>query len=215
MKTAQTDNGAASRRGGVEAGGGPGGGCGRSQAFSLIEVVLALAVIAFGVVSVLALLPASMKSSRDSVADTHSALVGEHLIEMLSTAMENAPDATTWYANALTLPTAKPGAAESATTWVNWRSQDGIRYWRVGTSNQLHRVELRREGNDYAEFAGMVRVWRQPVAISQFASGAWTSRTLPWTEAVALNLEVSWPVQAPYARRQKALYALNVFWKAP
>lgn len=187
----------------------------RRGAFSLIEIVLALAVIAFGVVSVLALLPASIKSGRDSVADTHSALVGEHLIEMLSTAMENAADADAWGASALALPTTKPGADESATTWVNWRSQDGIRYWRVGTANQLHRVELRRDGNDYAEFGAMCRVWRQQVVISQFSNGTWASRTLPWSQAVALNLEVSWPVQAPYARRQKAIYALNVFWKAP
>jgi Tfp pilus assembly protein PilV len=181
----------------------------------LIEVVLALAVIAFGVVSILALLPASLKSGRDSVADTHSSLVGEHLIGMLSTNMESASSASAWTASALALPTDKPGATEPTDNWVNWRSQDGIRYWRIGTSNQLHRVELRRDGNDYSEFTGMCRVWRRQVVISQLTSGTWTSRTLAWTEAVALNLEVSWPVEIPYARRQKAIYALNVFWKAP
>ena len=194
---------------------GPRHGGRRGRAFSLIEVLLALGVIAFGVVSVLALLPASMKSSRDSVADTHSSLVGEHLTEMLSTAMESSASATAWTASALALPSDKPGADEAATGWTNWRSQDGIRYWRVGTANQLHRVELRRDGNDYAEFAGMCRVWRRQVVISQLTNGTWTTRTLPWEDAVALNIEVSWPVQAPYARRQKAIYALNVFYRAP
>lgn len=188
---------------------------GRRGAFSLIEVILALGVIAFGVVSVLALLPASIKSSRDSAADTHSSQVGEHLIEMLATALETAPDAATWDAGLATLPTEKPGATEATDGWVNWRSQDGIRYWRVGTANQLHRVELRREDNDYAEFSGMCRVWRRQVVISQLTGSTWTSRTLPWSQAAALNLEVSWPVQAPYARRQKSVFALNVFWKGP
>lgn len=214
MKTLQTEGGAGGGGRGREPRWRRGGERGWQGSFSLIEVVLALAVIAFGVVSVLALLPASLKSSRDSVSDTHSALVAEHLIEMLSTAMEDASSASIWEATALALPTAKPGASESATPWTNWRTQDGIRYWRVGTSNQLQRVELRRDGNDYAEFGCMCRVWREQVTISQLTDGTWASRTLPWTEAIALNVEVGWPVQAPYARRQKAIYVLNVFWKA-
>ena len=184
-----------------------------TRAFSLIEVVLALAVIAFGIVSVLALLPASLKTSRDSVSDTHSAVVGEHLVQMLSTAMEAASDADGWAATALVLPAEKPDAAEPTTGWTLWQIQEGISYWRAGAAEEYVRVDLRRPGNDYSEFSGICRVWRQPVTVSQFEDGTWTTRTLASTEAVGLNVEVSWPAQAPYARRQKALYALNVFAK--
>lgn len=190
------------------------GGALRWRPFSLLEVVLALAVIAFGVVSVLALLPASMKATRDSVADTHSSQVGEHLIQVLGTSMSEAPDSATWTANALVLPTDKPGASEPEEGWTRWLAQDGMTYWRAGSAREFHRVDLRRDGVDYSEFAAVCRVWRRPVTISHFEDGAWTTRTVPYADAVGLNVEVSWPAQAPYAGRQKALFALNVFREA-
>lgn len=191
----------------------PSAGARAVAAFSMLEVVLALAVVAFGIVSVLALLPASMKASRESVADTHSSRVGEHLITMLATALEGAASATAWNSAILALPTAKPGSTEPTEGWVRWRAQDGITYWQPGTGSPLFRTELRGQDSDYAEFGGMCRVWRGPVTICELVDGAWQNRTLPAAAAVALNLEVSWPVQVPYERRQKALYALNVFYK--
>jgi Tfp pilus assembly protein PilV len=180
----------------------------------MLEVVLALAVIAFGVVSVLALLPASMKASRDSVADTHSAQVGEHLVGVLSVPMEQARTTSIWASTALVLPTAKPGPAEPTGGWTRWLSQAGTTLWRAGTDQEFVRAEMRRDDAPAAEFSAVCRVWRQPVTVCELVSGTWQTRTLPWTEAVALNVEVSWPAQAPYAGRNKALYTVNVFRKA-
>ncbi len=182
--------------------------------FSLIEVVLALVVITFGLISVLALLPANLRATRDSVADTHSSQVGEHLIQVLSTAIEDAPDDATWAAKALALPTTKPDAAEPGEGWTRWLSQEGVTYWRAGDDQQLVRVDMRRAGADYSEFSAICRIWRQPVTISSYEDGAWSTRTLPDSVAIGLQVEVSWPAQAPYSGRQKSLFALNVFRKA-
>lgn len=186
----------------------------RRSAFSLIEVVLALAVIAFGVVSVLALLPASLKSNRDSVADTHSAQTGEHLVETLAAAMEIATSADTWAATALVLPTAKPGVTEPTEGWTQWLSQAGMTFWKAGEADEYQRVVMRRTDADAEEFTAVCRVWRRPVSVSRLVDDDWETHVLPWTEAVALNVEVSWPAEAPYAGRTKALYLLNTFRKA-
>lgn len=183
--------------------------------FSLLEVVLALAVIAFGVVSVLALLPASMKASRDSVADTHSSQAAQHLIQTLAANMEAATVSADWSAVALSLPTDKPAAAEPDSDWTVWLRQGGMSFWRAGTNGEFFRVDMRRADADYSEFAAICRVWRRPVTISTLEDdGTWSTRTVPWEDAVGLNVEVSWPAQAPYPGRQKALFALNVFREA-
>lgn len=183
--------------------------------FSLLEVVLALAVIAFGVVSVLALLPASMKASRDSVADTHSSQAAQHLIQTLAANMEAATVSADWSAVALSLPTDKPAAAEPDSDWTVWLRQGGMSFWRAGESGEFFRVDMRRADADYSEFAAICRVWRRPVTISTLEDdGTWSTRTVPWENAVGLNVEVSWPAQAPYPGRQKALFALNVFREA-
>jgi Tfp pilus assembly protein PilV len=191
-----------------------GSGHGWRHDFNLIEVVLALAVIAFGVVSVLALLPASLKANRDSVSDTHAAEVGQHLVETLAASMEKACDTSSWAATALVLPTGKPGTTEPDQGWTKWLSQVGVSFWHAGAAGEFQRVDMRRADADYSEFSAICRVWRQPVSISQLVDGNWMTRVLPWTDAIALNVEVSWPAQAPYAGRPKALYAMNVFRKA-
>jgi len=184
------------------------------QRFSLLEVVLALAVIAFGVVSVLALLPASLRASRESVADTHSSQSAQHLIQALAASMEAAVVSSDWATVALCLPTAKPAAAEPEEGWTVWLRQGGMSFWRGGSNSEFYRVDMRREGADYSEFAAVCRVWRQPVVISELVDGNWQTRTLPYTDAISLNVEVSWPAQAPYAGRRKALYVLSVFKKS-
>jgi hypothetical protein len=181
--------------------------------FSLLEVVLALAVVAFGIVSVLALLPASIKASRDSVADTHSAQVGEHLMGVLAAMIEQASTSESWDDTALILPTDKPGSSEPSGGWTRWLSQGGTTLWRAGSYGEFLRVEMRRDDAPAAEFSAVCRVWRQRVNLCELVDGTWQTRTLAWSEAVALNLEVSWPAQAPYPGRSKALYSLNVFRK--
>ncbi|MBN2451304.1 MAG: hypothetical protein JXR77_13005 [Lentisphaeria bacterium] len=183
----------------------------RRRWFNLIEVVLALGVIAFGLVSILALLPASIKSGRDSVGETHSSQGAENLIGLLANRMGDAESDAAWAEVALVLPTGKPGATEPAEGWVRWFEQDGITYWRAGDQQQFYRLDMRRAGSDTAEFTAVCRAWRQSVTLSEYDDGTWSSRTLPSSEAVALHVEIGWPAEIPYARRQKALYALNVF----
>jgi hypothetical protein len=55
------------------------------------------------------------------------------------------------------------------------------------------------------------RVWRTPVTMPQYVDGAWQNLPLALTEAMSLNIEVSWPAQKPYARRHKSLYSLEVY----
>src|SRR2546423_4274986 len=49
------------------------------SAFSLVEVTLALGIIAFALISILALVPVGMKSSGEAIDATHTALIGQDI----------------------------------------------------------------------------------------------------------------------------------------
>lgn len=49
----------------------------RVTAFSLIEVTLAIGIIAFALVAIFALIPVGLNSSREAIDATHSSLIGK------------------------------------------------------------------------------------------------------------------------------------------
>jgi uncharacterized protein (TIGR02598 family) len=49
----------------------------RQSAFSLVEVTLALGIIAFALIAILGLVPVGMKSSGEAIDATHTALIGQ------------------------------------------------------------------------------------------------------------------------------------------
>jgi len=51
----------------------------RSQAFSLVEVTIAIGIFAFVIVGVMGLLPAGMRMRADAAADTRGVLISEEL----------------------------------------------------------------------------------------------------------------------------------------
>ena len=56
---------------------------GRKKLFSLIEIAVAMAVAAFGVAAIMALLPVAVKSTNDSVGDTLATDVANTVIAQL------------------------------------------------------------------------------------------------------------------------------------
>lgn len=56
-----------------------------SPAFSLIEVVIALGIIAFAIVAIVGMLPVALKSSQDSMRETDATLIAQRIFSELKT----------------------------------------------------------------------------------------------------------------------------------
>jgi Tfp pilus assembly protein PilV len=54
-------------------------------AFSLIEVVIALGIIAFAIVAIVGMLPVALKSSQDSMRETDATLIAQRIFSELKT----------------------------------------------------------------------------------------------------------------------------------
>ena len=176
--------------------------------FSMVEVAMALAVVAIGVVSIVALFPIGMEASRDAIADSYAADSAETLLHYKAVLGKvNAPPADTirgWTALLANILTTKPGSTEGS--WGSPQLIPGTttRMTESSTDKGLFKLEMD------PDFSGVFRLWRSTVAYSYY-DGSWKSAPLSEESAVALNLEVSWPSQAPYEKRRRATYYLEVF----
>ncbi len=196
----------------------------RSRRFSLIEVVLGLGLIAFGLISMAALFPVGLRANQAAVGETYAAEHADQFLHLFK-ARISAPDngQANWATYAVGLPTSKPLGTEPASGWSAWLQQGLVTYETAGGSGEFHRLrqwaytevekveEEERVVLKDIQFSAVCRVWRTPVNLTRYDGGAWSTINFSADDAVALNVEISWPSDRPYASRQKALYQLEVY----
>lgn len=188
----------------------------RSRRFSLIEVVLGLGLIAFGLISIAALFPVGLRANQAAVGETYAAEHADQFLHMLK-ARITAPDNSqaNWATYAVGLPASKPLGSEPASGWSAWLQQGLVTYEEAGSNREFYRLRqwayTEAETLKDIQFSAVCRVWRTPVSLTRYDGGTWSTINFPAEDAIALNVEISWPADRPYASRQKALYQLEVY----
>ena len=188
-------------------------GCGFClRAFTLLEVILGLGVLAFGVISLLALFPVTLRASRDSLAETYAAESADQFLQFFGGKLKTPDDNyQAWREIGQALPTSKPGVAEPDGEYEQWFSEGMSTFSASADSFAFQRLERCTQANGVKDFTAICRVWRTPVTITRFANDTWSTRELSSDEALGLNVEISWPAELPYLRRHKAIYHLEIF----
>ena len=206
--------------------------------FNMVEMALALGVVAVGLISILALFPIGLSASRDAMATSYSSDVAEQMIHQMEY-MIRLPDADPstpgeqpgWsnYVDVTTyLPQGKPTDVQlldfTDTVGTGNTPVDGtggiifrkpvtpgvftafvpgvFKIYRYtdksgGTANQF-------DPTDMIDFQVVLAVWNEQVQIPG-------NPALSYDIATKLNVELSWPAQLPYARRQKSFYTKELF----
>lgn len=181
--------------------------------FSMIEVVLGLGLIAFGLISIAALFPVGLRANQAAIGETYAAEHADQFLHLLKAKIV-APDdnQANWTTYAVALPTSKPTTSEpTATGWADWLIQGLSTYAVGGTQKQFYRIRQQGLDANDTQFQAVCRVWRTPVTVAHYESGIWTEIVFTADQAIGLNVEISWPADKPYASRQKSLYQLEVY----
>jgi hypothetical protein len=177
----------------------------------MIEVILGLGLIAFGLISIAALFPVGLRANQAAMGETYAAQHAEqflHLLKSKITSPDN--DQANWGIYAEALPTSKPGESEPG-EWDGFLKQDTIAYKVADQSKAFYRIEQLGMDDDDVQFSAVCRVWRSPVVIGHYDDGVWKEVSFPSDEAIDLNVEISWPSDKPYPGRHKSLYQLEVY----
>ena len=203
----------------------------RFRQYNLVEVILALGVVAIGVVSIMALFPIGASATRDAAMETYSSNVADevfHVVQYLAL-----KDWNTWAKGTAKIPNSKPNYTDSDTDSNKWRRLDNATQ---GIDSNIFRHESKEgvfllishhdssakkdatlaapgasETNDTityekVDFRAVVLAWKEQVRVDPTG----TDPDLGYDEAAKLVIEVSRPEEMPYPRRQKRYFSYEI-----
>ena len=180
--------------------------------YNLVEIVLALGVVAIGIVSIMGLFPVGLNANRDAVAQSYAADSADQLLHWYAVRTKNN---WSYYTASDWLPDTKQDGTDAAgmetDSWaVQSTNMPNVRFEKHQSTNGLYRMTVSRGSGaaDIVEFSGLYRMWQDAVECPVMSG---MPVPIPATQAVAINLEVSWPAELPYSRRQQETYRLEIF----
>ena len=180
----------------------------RKQYFNLIEIALAIAIIAVGMSSVLVLFPAGLNAVNSAAADNSAPDAVQYLAGYVESCIRhewNSSGASRTSNTVTNLLTTKPDAAEN---WNSTPITDTPIY--TSSTNGLFKYEQTHMVNSQpvVDFAAAARVWRQ----DNFIAVPGQSAPVPMPGgSVTIFIEVSYPLEKPYDERDKQIYRLDLY----
>ena len=204
--------------------------------FTLVEVTMSIAVIAIGMMGIMALFPIGFQASRNAIGDNYSSDLADQFLNVVAMQCKQykigvkdgwgewiTGDANTGWTNynsSINNIDTKPSdtALDSANVIKgnmvfgdidNNGYDDAGLYFDNDTPGAFY-VEA-KSGN-ITDFEGVIALWTEPIEydVGQFITHDGTVSG-EHTIATRLCLEISWPKSIPYSRREKRNYVLEVF----
>ncbi len=209
--------------------------------FNLVEMALAIGILAVGVIVVMSLFPVGVNENRKSIGINYSAMAAESMFSHIS---REASEPSNWDAtlNILPLSTSintppiilKPDGILDSSTWstleegyiykISDRDVNNI-VWTEG----VYGIKIKT--GDVADFTAEALIWRQlfyspgsmtPLYLKDLYVSGYTEdfntsidstvRLEQIEKLIAgINIEISWPVEKPYSRRNKNRYYFEIF----
>ena len=200
----------------------------RTQRFNLVEIVIALGIVAIGVTAVMGFLPMGLNASRDAIADNYAADSGDQLLHYLSSTIQ---EDWSQLANIHTQPPdVATGSGDLTTDWTvitgtniytrDYPTSDGDKtVYRIlqqtdvidGTDDDGDGLIDNGTPTTVVDFDAMVRIWKTPTSAWEYNGSTFAPVTdTGYAKRALLNLEISWPAVVNFGARRKTYYALEV-----
>lgn len=188
------------------------------RCFTVIEVALAVGVMAVGLTAVLVLFPVGMEASQNAIADNVAANAAEVFIPYLKARadFEGVDDdgENIFLQNFET----RPDGANSNPGNVVWTNTRGLKYDPdcnvvPDNSGRFYRIVQKSYQDAIGEyrydFDAVARIWTEPIRglrLENYGIDELDSRY-----GVGVFVEFSWPAQKPYSARETRLYYFEHF----
>ena len=197
----------------------------KQRFFNMIEVLLALAISAIGITGILGIIPLGLKANRDAMAETFAADIANSYFAGLDLDAAVASSFSSFvsnigvhdpvskstesvdgnsvpvYKNPLTtLPARSAGPKNIA--------EDGVNFVNAGGGSYVQ-VTVGKAGSGVVpDFEADLCVWKcYPDDIPDVEN----SDTAGKQNLIRVYLEISWPVNAPYDKREKRIFVREFF----
>lgn len=188
----------------------------RLKYFNLVEVTISIGIVAVGITGVMSLFPIGFNATRSAIGETYSAYAANQFLAYLA---RNCNNPTKSYgggsrdfweeyiypASTSPFPESIPSESdEDGATFTNTAS-DTMIY----TSDYPGLYRIKQGTSDITDFHATVRIWRSKIK-NMYVFNKNISE-IGYQYAVKFRVEVSWPVDKPYSKREKRYYCIEVF----
>jgi hypothetical protein len=193
----------------------------------MIEVTLAIGIVALGLVGILSLFPVGFQSIRDAVGDNYVNDTSQLFLSYIkleakkdTSAVTSPPTSQTqvqidtqWNLVIGNIPSSKPDAPTPTVDTIN----PSVSGWTETTVPNLYSIVgtpgLYRIYSGTNDFKAAVRVWKTRIIspVLNSSGSTWVYNSPYDTEACGLNIEFSWPLEKPYAQRTKRFFYYEIF----
>jgi hypothetical protein len=179
----------------------------KQKKFNLIEIALAIGILAIGVTAIMSLFSLGFQEIRDSVGENYSSEAADSMLAYIArVAYHDWDDIVGTNASPGSIPRSKPTSKFINSSWSDniegdiWDDEDpdtdGIFGIKVVTGSST-------------DFSGEMLIWESKVKDIRAAGD--DIAELDYDSAVVLHLEISWPVEKPYAQREQNTYYFELF----
>ncbi|MCF7791658.1 MAG: hypothetical protein K9M56_06635 [Victivallales bacterium] len=186
----------------------------RKKYFSLVEIAIAIGILAIGVTAIMSLFPVGLSRSRGAIGKNYCADAADSLFAYIS----RAANASTgdWAGIVSLLPREKvdipdTGRLGSDFSFGDTANSEGDIYYDADDINTSGETVTAGDGvygikvltDHVVDFTGEALLWQTDIPPAQVTG---EEVSLSSDEAVGINLEISWPVEKPYSERKKNYY---------
>jgi hypothetical protein len=173
----------------------------RYKKYNLIEIALSIAILALGLTAIVSLFPLGFQEIGDSIGETYSSMAADSMIAYV------AREAYSDWTILDNVPTAEPSTVLTSTT--GWTKLEGDIYDPDEGPGIYGLMLTSGDDNSITDFTGEALLWKSKV--QNIRAAGETIAELPYDDAAALHLEISWPVEKPYDQRKKNTYYFELF----
>ena len=206
--------------------------------FSMVEILLALGVIAIGICSVMVLFPVGANATRDAAMETYAANAADQILHMVKFKLTMTDGNNQWnnyicdasapYNGKGIFSAAVPDSGtvsmddiDNTDKWDDYNNliggntlKSGIFPYNTDADHPYFYQIIVHRGSPDDGFADVIN---NKVIDFRALATLWADRVqvqganLPLNFATRLNLKIEWPVELPASARQSAYYTLEVF----
>lgn len=184
--------------------------------FNLIEVALAMAIVGLGISGIISLFPLGIRATNDAIGENYSSFVSNRFLGYMARMCNNpakdydsgARDFWEEYISPAPsggIPATIPSQADEAGATFNSTPIEGGIY----SSDNPGLYRIKQGSSLYTDFHATIRVWKSHIENMYIYNINYPE--IPYDYAVAFNIEISWPVEKPYAVREKKYYRIEIF----
>lgn len=201
--------------------------------FNMIEVALAMAIIAFGMISVLALFPVGLTASRNAVAENYSADAADQFISYIrgfAGASRDNYDELFVGGGSLLRDVVPAAVSANMDAWSKAFLEalrgvvpptpvtEGLNVFECTAFNPVdparNQVFFITQGADNAaglDFSAALVAWKKSLGTRVQADGTWLNIIDDGFQHYAgLCVEISWPLEIAYSEREKRYYYIEI-----